>query len=313
MAKWIISSFFLYSLSQIAFASNFSKGFGAKDVNGYNLTGCVDCFNFVAPSIAGAENVSPAEIGLMVFDTDSTLFRGATATGWQDLGDSLNAAAGSSSITLESTDETINRFNPTSADIVVTLGNSYPVVRIITIRNYGTKKISVKADNASGIAPVFPGGMLRFMANVGAPSTPSNWDVIGTILSDWASFTPTVNNHSSYTQSGFRWRRNGANLEIHGIFTATATGASGTFSIDTPSDVGSVTFLTSIAGHANTYIVGGDGGFSVAGIQAVSGSQFRVFDNGSGSAVTGTALPNTAMIEFAIDVPISGWTMNTGL
>lgn len=49
-------------------------------------SGCLDCFNFAAPSILGAETIASPEVGLIVLDTAVNKFRGYSSTGsWQTL------------------------------------------------------------------------------------------------------------------------------------------------------------------------------------------------------------------------------------
>lgn len=48
--------------------------------------GCVDCFNFVAPSVFDVSTVDPAEVGQIAYDTSDDQFKGYDATGnWVQL------------------------------------------------------------------------------------------------------------------------------------------------------------------------------------------------------------------------------------
>lgn len=50
------------------------------------LSGCIDCFNFAAPSVAGVSTVTSPQIGLILLDTSANKFKGySSITGWQDL------------------------------------------------------------------------------------------------------------------------------------------------------------------------------------------------------------------------------------
>lgn len=63
----------------------FSFSAHAEDYK-YSLLSCTDCFNFTAPQIFGAENINPAEIGLIVYDNNLNAFRGFTSGGsWVSL------------------------------------------------------------------------------------------------------------------------------------------------------------------------------------------------------------------------------------
>ena len=112
--------------------------FGQIDLS-KSVAGCVDCFNFVAPTVISAEGVNPAEVGLIVYDSTSGSFKGSTASGWVSVsGNSMNASAGDSNITLESTNKSYQRFNPTSSEMTVTLGDSFVAGQTLTIKNAGT-------------------------------------------------------------------------------------------------------------------------------------------------------------------------------
>ena len=51
----------------------------AKLVDPQNA-GCIDCFNFVAPSVTTAESINPAEVGLIVYDMTHNSFRGLNSS-----------------------------------------------------------------------------------------------------------------------------------------------------------------------------------------------------------------------------------------
>lgn len=46
-----------------------------------SLLGCADCFNFVAPAVLDADNIDPAEVGLIVYESSSDSFKGNTLSG----------------------------------------------------------------------------------------------------------------------------------------------------------------------------------------------------------------------------------------
>lgn len=75
----------------------FSLSAQAEDYK-YSLLSCTDCFNFAAPQVAGAENITSPQVGLIVFDAIYGTFRGFTSTaGWSTL--SHDSATRSSSLT----------------------------------------------------------------------------------------------------------------------------------------------------------------------------------------------------------------------
>lgn len=57
------------------------------DLSKSSFQGCTDCFNFVAPMVTSADSVSPAEVGLIVYDSGSDRFKGKGVTSpWQSFG-----------------------------------------------------------------------------------------------------------------------------------------------------------------------------------------------------------------------------------
>lgn len=58
-------------ISQIVFAQDYK----------YQLSGCVDCFNFIAPTVFDASTISTPEIGLIVYDSVLGSFRGLNSSG----------------------------------------------------------------------------------------------------------------------------------------------------------------------------------------------------------------------------------------
>lgn len=108
---------------------------------------CLDCFNFVAPSILGASNVSPAEEGLIVFDANIDKFRGySNSTGWQNLTNKTSVDTISSTSTLGS-DTDLFLINSTSGDITLTLPSAVGVSgKRLTIRKIDSSTNNVIVD-----------------------------------------------------------------------------------------------------------------------------------------------------------------------
>ena len=83
--------------------------------------GCLDCFNFVAPSVLGAESVSPAEIGLIVYDSSYGMMRAYNQSGrWMKLSNERVAQSLSATGTILSTADFITA-NSSSGAMTLTL------------------------------------------------------------------------------------------------------------------------------------------------------------------------------------------------
>jgi hypothetical protein len=118
-----------------------------------NMLGCVDCFNFVAPAVLGAENVSPAQIGLIVYDSSLGAFRGYNQAGlWTKLSNDnvVNTVTTSGAIpvtwetTLSDTSSgSITLTLPTAASVPgrVYTFKKISASNILTIDGYGTETI----------------------------------------------------------------------------------------------------------------------------------------------------------------------------
>lgn len=126
-------------------------------------------------------------------------------------------------------------------------------------------------------------------------------------ITPWANFTPTVNNGGSFTiAEQFQWRRNMGQLQIRGRIDWTGAGGAGIFSINQPTGLGVNPDSLYSAGFATTYAIASDVGFSVAGISTTNG-QFFIFDNDTGSNLSGSNISSGDIISFTIDARVSGW------
>lgn len=113
---------------------------------GFKTSGCLDCFNFVAPSISGAETLASPQIGLIVFDTNVNKFRGFGPTGiWQNIGKDDSIVTKSSSYTALASDSVILA----SATLTVTLPSA---------ASYQGKTYKIRNTSSSGIVTVSSAG-----------------------------------------------------------------------------------------------------------------------------------------------------------
>lgn len=191
-----------------------------------NPSGCLDCFNFVAPSILGAENLNPAEVGLIVYDSEIDQFRGYSQfTGWQELTNKMTVQTISSTTTLTSIDNIVF-VNAGSGALTVNLpsainleGKIYQVKKtdstfsIVTID--GNSSETIDGDISTGLAT--KGESLKII------SDGSNWKILDHVISsEWQAYTPTGSWNTGVTYRGM-WRRVGDSIEIQVSLQITGT------------------------------------------------------------------------------------------
>lgn len=113
--RFLFAGLFVFFVSTTGFASE------QKASKGLNLLGCIDCFNFVAPGVLGAENINPAEIGLIVYDSSYKMFRGYNQDGfWMKLSSEKAIRSLTSTTTLSVLDDLVLA-NATSASLTAAL------------------------------------------------------------------------------------------------------------------------------------------------------------------------------------------------
>ncbi|OQW46993.1 MAG: hypothetical protein A4S09_16240 [Proteobacteria bacterium SG_bin7] len=108
----------------------------------YLTGGCVDCFNFVAPSVSVPENIASPEIGLIVYDTTYNIFRGYNLSNKfiKLSDDKVNHSITSSTTAVAQEDEILA--NATSGAITVTL----PAAANVVGKEYVIKKTDSSAN-----------------------------------------------------------------------------------------------------------------------------------------------------------------------
>ncbi len=114
-------------------------------------SGCIDCFNFVAPQILGAETINPAEVGLIVFDATHGFFRGYNSSGfWSKLShEQPIKTISTATATLNPQDEFV-KVDATAAAVTVSL----PAALLMKGRELLIKKI----DSSTNTVIIDPNG-----------------------------------------------------------------------------------------------------------------------------------------------------------
>lgn len=126
--------------------------FGAG--RGVSLLGCLDCFNFVAPSVLGAESVNPAEVGLIVYDANAHSFRGYTEFGgWSELSNNTkDLIQVSASMTVPAV----------SANILVDASSSVVLLSLPPASTMTARELTIKkTDSTSHSITIDPDGYER--------------------------------------------------------------------------------------------------------------------------------------------------------
>jgi len=232
-------------------------------------SGCLDCFNFVAPSILGAENVNPAEIGLIVYDSYFNKFRGYTTSGvWSKLSSESVVRVATATGSAYLTDDLIIA-NAASGAITLTL----PSASTIT----GKEFVFKKSDSSSNQVTIVGAGSetidgsanrklnIRY-ESVRLVSDGANWlDV-----SQKSNRTPTIQKFTSgngtyATPTGvtyIRVRMVGGGGGGSGSGTGSSMGGGGTGGAST---FGTSLLVANGGGGGNSQSVGGTGGTASLG------------------------------------------------
>jgi hypothetical protein len=114
-----------------------------------NTLGCTDCWNFVAPSISGAESITTPQIGLVVYDTSVNKFRGYSSFGtWQSMSKDDNVVTKTSSYAAAATDNLI--LGNGNLTITLPLAASYPG-KVFKIRNVSSGGVTTVSASGSDL------------------------------------------------------------------------------------------------------------------------------------------------------------------
>lgn len=259
------------------------------------MSGCLDCFNFVAPTISGAESVNPAEVGLIVYDSYFGIFRGYNSAGvWSKLSVEKPVRSLTSTTTLLVQDE----FVKVDASMgTVTL--SLPAAASMTGRELIIKKTDSSA-NAVTLDPnsteTIDGALTRAVSVqnelVRITSDGANWQT-----SSQQNRAPTIQKFTSssgtyYTPVGVSHIRvrmvgGGGGGAGSGIVSSSSSGQPGT-----ASTFGS-SFLT--AGNGSGAAWGGAGG--AGGTPTVGGGVFGLALAGGGGGSGGIATSASSAVS----------------
>ena len=127
---------------------------GRADNYKYSLLSCIDCFNFVAPTVFGAENVASPEVGLIILDSANGTFRGFSGTGgWVKLSNDTAIQSYLSSVQ--------TTVNVTAADdVIVVDASAFNVtVNLPSAITYKGKQLTIKkSDSSSNVVTIDPNG-----------------------------------------------------------------------------------------------------------------------------------------------------------
>lgn len=200
--------------------------FSETDANGSHYIGLkapdsvTSDATFVLPNGDGSAN--------QVLKTD-----GSKNLGWATVATvekTIDAAAGTSGVTLATTDEDVHVFTPSSA-ITVKLNNTYAAGRIVRIINNGSGAgiITLTAHDDSVIRQVYPKTVGSVICVSSTPADSDDWEGLDNIVSDtMAMANPTITGFGTPTNIEFNYQRIGAWMHLKGGFTsgvATTTAA----------------------------------------------------------------------------------------
>lgn len=200
--------------------------------------GCLDCFNFVAPSIFGAENLNPAEVGLIVYDSEVDQFRGfSQVAGWQKLTTSISVRAENISTTLMTSDDKL-LMDANGGSLTVSL----PTVTSSAGKTFYIKK----SDSTFYNVLIDPNGSEQIDGqtsttlhtkgeSVEIVSDGSSWQILERNIPTNLG-TTTWTDSDTNTVTTVRLYRLGPLLKVVGL-TAMSGSLSGTFSVTIPSEL----------------------------------------------------------------------------
>jgi len=243
--------------------------------------GCLDCFNFSAPTILGAENVNPAEVGLIVYDSYFNKFRGYNSSGiWSKLSSESVVRTVSAAATLYSTDDVV-LVNAASGAIALTLPSAVVVPGkelVIKKSDSSTNQVTIAGYSAETIDGSANRKLNVRYESVRIVSDGTNWlDV-----SQKSNRTPTIqkfiSGSSTYaTPAGVTY------IRVRMVGGGGGGASSGTSSQVAGGSGGATTFGSSLL-IANG---GGGGAVSAGGFTGGAGGGASVGSGPIGTAVSG--------------------------
>lgn len=164
----------------------------------------------------------------------------------------------------------------------------------------GSKKYRVCLHQATTSASAYT-------LKVDAGKVQKSRQVVGTIITDWQSYTPTLTNAGNAVASNFRWMQVGPNILIEGRVTIGSSLPTGTILVSIPLGLNFASGVNNI-GTASGYISQAYHGY--ANINGVD--KIQIFGpSGSGlswNASVPAAWTNGSSIDYKINAQIQGWS-----
>lgn len=139
----------------------------------------------------------------------------------------------------------------------------------------------------------------------------------GTLITDFVTYTPTLNSNTNVSSNVSYWRRSGDSMEIHGRVAYSGVGNSSQLSLSLPT--GYVIDSTKINTTASTGTIGYWGWYDDAGASAglrngsvtlLDTSNFTFRIDGGATLINSNQFANNDVFGFVVRVPIVGWGSN---
>lgn len=256
---------------------------------------CLDCFNFAAPEVSVAETVSPAQIGLIVYDSAYNKFRGYNANGiWSTLTKENSIRTMTSSAAMAPTDDVV-LVNASSGNVTVTLPNPALVAgKLLMFKRvdsgtsyygYINQYASETIDGAASLTLTRQYQVLKVI------SDGTNWyDVSQKLLT-----APTIQTFSTVGSGTYNTPAGVDYIRVRMVGGGGGGGGSGTSATSGSGAGGNSGFGSMVAGGGGGGGfggVGGSGGTTTLGSVPAIGSQF------TGSIGTGSGISNNAITEL---------------
>jgi hypothetical protein len=145
--------------------------------------GCLDCFNFVAPSVLGAQNIAAPQVGLIVYDASYNSFRAYnSANRWVKLSNNLSVRSASTNTSVTELDDVVE-FNANSGPLAANLLDATIAPgKVLTLKktdNTGNY-IAVNAAPGQAIDGVSGVPLFNFLDTIKVVSDGSNWVNVST-------------------------------------------------------------------------------------------------------------------------------------
>lgn len=211
-----------------------------------------------------------------------------------------------------SADESVLIITPT-ADIDVTLDNTYSSGRTITLINLATAyDITVKANDGSTIFTLYRESRNSLICQTGTPTTNTSWRVLEVITSPWISFTPNLTTVPG-TETG-HWKRYGDTITVRGRVDLSGA-VTGTIKFEEALPSGSIDTTTFFREQVIGSVLAQDTGTSrTTGVITYDATNLVAFNSGGSpwAASTPFTWASSDLLGYEFRVALSGWTDFTG-